>query len=74
MWKKCFSWPMNVHGISDVRQMETFTAKQSVPEHSHVKVYIPRYKLNRYKSPGMDQIPEELIWFSVFIIMTASVV
>jgi hypothetical protein len=54
-----FSQLLNVHGDSDVRQTEIHTAL--VPEPSAFEVPMAIEKLNRYKSPGIDQIPAELI-------------
>jgi hypothetical protein len=45
--------------VSDVRQIETHTAEPLVPDPSPFEVAIA--KLKRYKSPGSDQIPAELI-------------
>jgi hypothetical protein len=43
-----------VHGVNDVRQTEIHTASFS-------EVEIAIEKLKRYKSPGIDEIPAELI-------------
>jgi hypothetical protein len=50
-----------VHGIHDVREMDIHMAELLVPEPSLVDVEIATGKLKRYKSPGTDQIPAELI-------------
>jgi hypothetical protein len=52
---------LNIHGINDVRQTGMHTAEPLVPEPSSFEVDIPVEKLKRYKSPGIDQIPAELI-------------
>ena len=52
---------MNVHGVNDVWQTEIHTAYPLVPETSAFEVEMPIDKLKRQKSPGIDQIPEELI-------------
>jgi hypothetical protein len=52
---------MNVHRVSDVRQMEIHTAEPLVPEPSPSEVEIAIAKLKKYKLPGSDQIPAELI-------------
>jgi hypothetical protein len=61
-WKNCFSQQLlNVHNVSDVRQIEVHTAELLVPGLSRLEVEIAIAKLKRYKSPGSDQIPAELI-------------
>jgi hypothetical protein len=60
MWKSYFSQLLNVHSISDVRQIEIHTAEPLVPGHSHLEVEISIAKLKKYKTPGSDQIPAEL--------------
>jgi hypothetical protein len=50
-----------VHRVSDVRQIETHTAEPLVPDPSPFEVEVAIAKLKRYKSPGSDQIPAELI-------------
>jgi hypothetical protein len=50
-----------VHNISDVRQIEVHTAKPLVPGTSRLEVEIAIAKLKKYKSPGNDKIPAELI-------------
>jgi hypothetical protein len=55
-WKNYFCQLLNVHGVSDVRQTEIHRAE---PSSSEVEIAIE--KLKRYKSPGIDQIPAELI-------------
>jgi hypothetical protein len=52
---------LNVHNVSDVRQIEVHTAKTLVPGPSHLEAEIAISKLKKYKSPGDDQIPAELI-------------
>jgi hypothetical protein len=41
--------------------LEMHTAESLVPELSSFEVEIPIEKLSKYKSPGNDQIPEEMI-------------
>ena len=57
--EETFSQLLNVHGDSDVRQTEIHTAL--VPETSAFEVAMAIEKLNRHKSPAIDQIPTELI-------------
>jgi hypothetical protein len=60
-WKNYFCQLLNVHGVNDVRQTEIHTADPLVPEPSSSKDEIAIENLKRYKSPGTDQIPAELI-------------
>jgi hypothetical protein len=59
-WKSYFSQLLNVHNISDARQIEMHTAEPLLPGPSHLEVEISIAKLKKYKSPGSDQIPAEL--------------
>ena len=52
---------MNVHGVNDVRQTEIHTAKSLVLEPSAFEFEMAIKKLKKYKSPGTDQIPAEVI-------------
>jgi hypothetical protein len=52
---------LNVNGISDVRQAEIHTAEPLVPEPSALEVELAIEKLKSRNSPGIDQIPAELI-------------
>jgi hypothetical protein len=56
-----FSQILNVHGVSDVRQAAIHTAEQLVPEPSALELELAIEKLKGHKSPGIDQIPAELI-------------
>jgi hypothetical protein len=60
-WKNYFSQLLNVHNDSDVRQIEVHTAEPLVPGPSRLEVEIAVSKLKKYKSPGSDEIPAELI-------------
>jgi hypothetical protein len=51
---------LNVHDVSDVRQIEIHTAELLVPGPSHLEVEIAIAKKKKYKSPGSDQILAEL--------------
>jgi hypothetical protein len=57
-WRNYFSQLLNVHGHNDVKKTEIHTA---VPEPSAFEVEMAIEKLKSYKSPGIDQIPAELI-------------
>jgi hypothetical protein len=52
---------LNVHGDNDVRQRETHTSGPLVPEPSAFKFELATEKLKTHKSPGIDQIPAELM-------------
>jgi len=60
-WRNYFSQLFNVHGVKEVRQAEIHTAEQLVPEPSAAEVELAIVKLKSHKSPGIDQIPVELI-------------
>jgi hypothetical protein len=48
-WKNCFSQLLNVHNVSDVRQIEVHTPEQLVPGPSRLEVEIAIAKLRKYK-------------------------
>ena len=56
-----FSQLLNVYGAKDVRQAEIKTAEPLVPDPSAFAVELAIEKLKSHKSPGIDQIPAELI-------------
>ena len=60
-WRNYFSQILNVHGVSEVRQEEIHTAEPLVPEPSAMEVELAIEKLKSHKSPGIDQIPAEII-------------
>jgi hypothetical protein len=60
-WRKYFSQLFNEHGVKDVGQAELHTAEPLVPEPSASEVELAVDKLKSHKSPGIDQIPAELI-------------
>ena len=51
----------NVHDIKDVAQAEIHAAEPIVPEPSAAEFELSIDKLRSHKSPGIDQIPAELI-------------
>jgi hypothetical protein len=59
-WKKYFSQLLNVHNVSERRQIEVHTAEPLGPGPSRLEVETAIAKLRKYKSPGSDQIPGEL--------------
>jgi hypothetical protein len=62
---------LNVHNVSDVRQIEVHKAEPLVPGPSHLEVEIAIAKLKKYKSPGSDQILAELIQTGGKILLSA---
>ena len=52
---------MNVHGVNDVRQTEIHTEEPLVPEPSAFEPELAIERLKSHKSPGVDQIPAEMI-------------
>jgi len=60
-WRNYFSQLLNVHEDNDVRQAEIHTIEPLVPEPSAFEVELAIGKLKNHKSPGIDQIPAELI-------------
>jgi hypothetical protein len=60
-WRNHFSQLCNVHGVSDVRQIEIHTAEPLMPEPSDFGVEMAVEKVKRHKSPGINQIPAEII-------------
>ena len=51
----------NVHVIQDVGQLEIHTAEPQVPEPSASDFELAIDKLKSHKSPGIDQIPADVI-------------
>jgi hypothetical protein len=64
---------LNIHGANDVRQTEMHTAKPLEPEPGYFKVKIATENLERYKSPGTDQILAELFQVGVNTLCSASI-
>jgi hypothetical protein len=60
-WKNYFCQLLNVHGAGGVRQTEMHTVEPFVPEPSVSEVEVAIGKQKRCKSPGVDQIPVELM-------------
>jgi hypothetical protein len=48
-WKNYFSQLLNVHRVSDVRQIEIHTAKPLVLDHSPFDVEVTVAKLKKYE-------------------------
>jgi hypothetical protein len=70
-WKKYFSQLLNVHNASDVRQIEVHMAEPLVPGPSNLKDEVAIAEFKKYKSPGSDQIPAELIQAEDEILLSA---
>jgi hypothetical protein len=51
---------LNAHRVSNDNQIEIHTTAPLVPDPSPLEVETAIAKLERYKSPGSDQIPAEL--------------
>jgi hypothetical protein len=51
-WKSYFSQLLNVHNVSDVRQIEIHTAETLIPDASHLDVEVAIVKLKEYNSLG----------------------
>jgi len=60
-WRNYFSQFFNVHGVKEIGQAEIHTAEPLVPEPSASEVELAIDKLKSHKSPGIEQIPAELI-------------
>jgi hypothetical protein len=59
-WKN-YSQLLNVHNVSDVRQIEVHTAEPLVPGPSRLEVQVAIAKLKKYKSSDSDEFPAQLI-------------
>jgi hypothetical protein len=59
--KNYFSQLLNMHNVSDVGQIEVHTAEPLLPGPSCLEVEPAITRLRKYKSPGSDEIPAELI-------------
>jgi hypothetical protein len=60
-YKNFFTQLLNVHSVSDVRQIEVHKAEWLVLGPRPFKVEIPVVKFKKYKSPGSDQILADLV-------------
>jgi hypothetical protein len=61
MWRNYFYQLLNAHRVNDVRQTEIHTAQPPVHELCAFEFELATEKLKSHKSPGIDQIPAELI-------------
>jgi hypothetical protein len=62
---------LNVHNISDIRQIGVHTAEPLAPGPSRLEVETAIAKLIKYRSPGSDQIPAEMIQAEDEILLSA---
>jgi hypothetical protein len=69
-WKNNFSHLLNVHTVTDVRQLEVHMAEPLMPCPSHLEIETAIAKL-KYKSPGSVQILAELIQTGCEILLPA---
>ena len=60
-WRNYFSQLLNVHGVKGVRQIEIHTTEPLVPGPSAFEIELAIEKPKSHKSPGIDQIPAEMI-------------
>jgi hypothetical protein len=65
-WKNYFSQLLNVHNVSDVRQIEVHVAEPLIPGPSHLEVEIAIAKLKKYNSPGSNLIMGRIILRWIF--------
>jgi hypothetical protein len=70
-WKNYFSQLLNMQSISDVKQIEVYTAEPLIPGPSRLEVQITVVKLKKYKAPGSGQISAELIQAGSEILLSA---
>jgi hypothetical protein len=71
LWMNYFPQLLDVHNVSDVRQIEVHTAEPLVPGSSRLEFETAIAKLKKYKSPDSDQIPAELIQAGGEILLSA---
>jgi len=60
-WRNHFSQPLNIDRVNDVGQTEINTVEPLVPESIAFEVELPVENRKSHKSPGIVQIPAELI-------------
>jgi hypothetical protein len=60
-WKNYFCQILNVQGPGGIKQTEIHTAEPFVPKPTAAEFEVAIRKTKRYKAPGSDQIPAELI-------------
>jgi hypothetical protein len=60
-WKSYFCQLLNIHNVSDVKQIEIHPAEPPVPGTSRLVVEIATAKFKKHKSLRSAKIPAELI-------------
>ena len=60
-WRNYFSQLLNLHWVNDIKHTDIHTAEQLAPDPSDFELELAIEKLKSHKSPGIDQIPAELI-------------
>ena len=60
-WKDSFIQLLNLHKDNDVGEYKIQTAEPFIPESILLEVEIKFEKFKKYKSPGIEYIPAELI-------------
>jgi hypothetical protein len=70
-WKNYFSQLLNVHNVSDVRQIELHMAEPLVPGPNRLEDEIATAKLKKYKSLCSDEIPANLLQAGAKILLPA---
>jgi len=61
VWKSYFDKPLNVHNGEQTERFEFHTAEPWIPEPSGIEVEMSIIFFKKIKSPGIDNIPFELI-------------
>jgi hypothetical protein len=69
-WRNYFYQLLNLHSVIDVRQIEIYTVEPLVSDPSPFKTEIAIAELKKYKLPGSDQIPAQLIYVGGETILT----
>jgi hypothetical protein len=70
-WKNYFPQLLNVHNVSDVRQIKVHTAEPLLPGPSRLWIEFAIANLKKYKSRGRDRILAELIQAGDEILLSA---
>ena len=60
-WRNYFSQLLNVQWVNDIKHIDIHTTEPLVPQPSAFEVELDIEKLKSHKSPGIDQMPAELV-------------